>query len=429
MNDVLSQLGEYFDGCATAQQEEALFEAVVRDPEVADQFITCALLMCDLREIESSVGRNTVSPPMGVPTARTRGRWMVRAGVVAAGILLAAIAGWLFHVDSSDQQTLSPAIETASENVGSVVRMAGEIFTSKPLTAGGAIDDAPIRVGAGELELILNSGALINVQSQSQFAVLSPMQVQLTSGLGIFNCPPSAHGFTVHLPGGARTVDLGTRFAVQVDEQGRSEVWVYEGAVELVDSAEHTRVDAGWARAVIDGQVRPIDALIGQSNDNEAPGRVIFETDRIGSYIAQDAKGNTTSSFEVLEGGRTLRLSGNAWKTIPLAYQVQSNTVIELEFRSAKPGEIHAIGFDRKSDNPPRYGVIQLAGKEVDVSFPPLGQPVVPRRWTKLTVPIGQYYTGPLKRLLLVSDDDADSNAEGWFRNVHIYEPPKENQP
>ena len=30
MNDVLSQLGEYFDGCATAQQEEALFEAVVQ---------------------------------------------------------------------------------------------------------------------------------------------------------------------------------------------------------------------------------------------------------------------------------------------------------------------------------------------------------------------------------------------------------------
>ena len=49
---------------------------------------------------------------------------------------------------------------------------------------------------------------------------------------------------------------------------------------------------------------------------------------------------------EIKGGGKELRLSEDAWKSINFAYDVTANTVLEFEFAGTNEGEVYGIGFD-----------------------------------------------------------------------------------
>jgi hypothetical protein len=56
--------------------------------------------------------------------------------------------------------------------------------------------------------------------------------------------------------------------------------------------------------------------------------------------------GQDGGSFQVQDGGATLFIQNNAWKSISYNYTVTANTVIEFDFRSTLQGEIHGLAFD-----------------------------------------------------------------------------------
>jgi hypothetical protein len=167
----------------------------------------------------------------------------------------------------------------------------------------------------------------------------------------------------------------------------------------------------------------------------DAEGRVLFSMDRITPQqgrVQQDAQYDQPSKAMVFNDGRTLRLSGNAWKSLEHPYTVTPNTVLEAEFRTTHPGEIHAIGFDNSIDTGGgawQYGAFQLFGSE---SVPHVSrQYIVPEagRWVRVKIPVGRHYTGRFDRLLFVCDDDAAGAADSWFRNVRVYEQENADQP
>lgn len=125
--------------------------------------------------------------------------------------------------------------------------------------------------------------------------------------------------------------------------------------------------------------------------------------------------------YSIQDGGRTLYIQNNAWKSIPLNYEVTRNTMVSFDFKSSRQGEIHGLGLDR--DNGISYGYTmrvfgtQNWGNGNYDNYP--GN----NGWKSYTIPLGEFYTGQFDRFFFVADHDGiPRNGNAWFRDVRIYE-------
>ena len=125
--------------------------------------------------------------------------------------------------------------------------------------------------------------------------------------------------------------------------------------------------------------------------------------------------------FQLLAGGQILKIGGNAWKAIPLRYDVTTHTVLEFDFGSTSQGEIHGIGLDE--DLIASYQrTFKLHGTQpwglMDFDNYP-NQP----SWVHYEIPVGLYYTGTMEYLFFVADHDYGApTGTSYFRNVRIRE-------
>lgn len=126
-------------------------------------------------------------------------------------------------------------------------------------------------------------------------------------------------------------------------------------------------------------------------------------------------------THELLSSGTVLKIQDNAWKSIPLDYNITGNTVIEFEFRSSRQGEIHGLGFDDNSSISSSltfnvYGS-QSWGITDFQNYP--GNDT----WKAYSIPVGQFYTGVSDRFFFVADHDGSpSDGNSFFRNIRIHE-------
>lgn len=131
----------------------------------------------------------------------------------------------------------------------------------------------------------------------------------------------------------------------------------------------------------------------------------------------------------VRDGGQTVNITGNQWKTVDFDYTVTEDTVIAFEFRTDQVGQIHGIGFE--SDTNQESGrVVRVAGSQgwgVSVASGNYGPYYsAGDGWVRYEVPIGEIYAdngklGDASSLLFVNDCDG-CNARSAFRNVRVYE-------
>jgi anti-sigma-K factor RskA len=97
---------------------------------------------------------------------------------------------------------------------------------------GAAFAPGPLRLVAGSAQLRFHSGAFVTLSGPAEIEVLDGNSLFLRSGRIIPYVPHSAKGFTVVSPTG-EVIDLGTEFAVSVDADGRTDVHVISGDVQL----------------------------------------------------------------------------------------------------------------------------------------------------------------------------------------------------
>ena len=139
-----------------------------------------------------------------------------------------------------------------------------------------------------------------------------------------------------------------------------------------------------------------------------------FNDFTISSFSNQDADGN----FSVVSGGDGLSLSNNTWKFIALDYEVTANTVIEFDFTSTSQGEIHAIGFeDDNTLTADRYFKVHGTQNYGVTNFDNYAGGT-----TNYVIPVGDFYTGNMDRLVFINDNDAGSGNTSVFSDVRIYE-------
>lgn len=125
--------------------------------------------------------------------------------------------------------------------------------------------------------------------------------------------------------------------------------------------------------------------------------------------------------FAVLNGGTELLVSENGWKAILLNYTVTEETIIEFDFKSTIPAEIHAIGFDNDNSLSAEQ-TIQVGGTQ-DWGHTQYSNYDGSGEWRTYQIPVGNFYTGSYNRLFFAADHDGGArNGNSFFRNVRLFE-------
>ncbi|MFD2561207.1 T9SS type A sorting domain-containing protein [Aquimarina rubra] len=134
----------------------------------------------------------------------------------------------------------------------------------------------------------------------------------------------------------------------------------------------------------------------------------------ITGFSNQDAAGN----FSIGNGGASLSMTNNTWKYIALNYTVTANTVIEFDFSSSSQGEIHGVGFENDNSlTANRYFKVHGTQNYGVTNFDNYSGGT-----TTYIIPVGNFYTGAMDRLVFINDNDAGSGNNSTFSNVKIYE-------
>ncbi|MEM1440999.1 MAG: LamG-like jellyroll fold domain-containing protein [Verrucomicrobiota bacterium] len=165
-------------------------------------------------------------------------RWpdLVKAGVISAAASIALMFGLqeiIFSQHSIGGRIAAQQI-SGPEYVARVEL--SEDLTWSPETASkiredGWLTSGLIEIESGEAMIAFNSGATATVEGPAALSIESSNRVFLNKGRLTAEVPPPASGFTVNTPR-LNAVDIGTRFGIEVDKDGNSELHVMEGEVE-----------------------------------------------------------------------------------------------------------------------------------------------------------------------------------------------------
>lgn len=168
--------------------------------------------------------------------------------VLAASLLLGVLGFWLgtqwqgpkelgvvaATIDSGDSNAKSAAEESDQEE--SAARITGLVDCQwgqdqRHYGFGDVVSNGEsVELTDGLLQLTFNSGAKVIIQGPARFVPQSAMLAKLERGKISALVSESAHGYTVVTPT-AEIVDLGTEFAVDVTNDGSTELHVLDGDV------------------------------------------------------------------------------------------------------------------------------------------------------------------------------------------------------
>ncbi|QNN23823.1 hypothetical protein HED60_16620 [Planctomycetales bacterium ZRK34] len=410
------------EGTLDAEAHQRLAELILHDAEARRAYLRLMNLHGLLHWQQGHAAPAPAIEPESTPTLRrSRSVWSRYA---AAAILAMALTAWFTIWATNPQTTIS---DPKSAAIALLSNASGATWgeSTLPTRLGSELSTGTLNLVSGSAQIMFNSGAVVDLAGPCTFELIEPNRGYLHHGLLSAYVPEQARGFTVDFHHRNQLVDLGTEFTLRVSDPQTADIWVQRGSIELITATRRQMLTAGYGLAIIGDNTEPLTnalPLAGLASINRI---VHFEDTHIHAYEGQDGQNDSRSEYRIHDDGLTLQLIGNAWKTIELPYQVQKDTVIEFQFRTDHPGEIHGIGFDAPG---PAYGLVQFFGSEQRASVPRITAPDSASDWNTVRVPIGRYLTGRFSHLLLANDDDSNAAAESWFRNVRIFTPLHDEQ-
>ncbi|KZS42424.1 hypothetical protein AWE51_02990 [Aquimarina aggregata] len=169
--------------------------------------------------------------------------------------------------------------------------------------------------------------------------------------------------------------------------------------------------NSGWQSDIA------IDAISIQNGSGGGPDPVC-EALNFNDFTIDPFTQDRAGDFSIGNNGNALTLTNNTWKYILMNYDVTANTVIEFDFSSTNQGEIHGLGFeDNNSLTSSRYFKVHGTQNYGVTNYDNYSSGT-----TKYIIPVGNFYTGSMDRLVFINDNDAGSGNNSTFSNVRIYE-------
>jgi hypothetical protein len=154
-----------------------------------------------------------------LPAPRRR-RWGWLGAWAAAAVVLMALGGvWAWRTGASGPVASVAGLEAVRWSAGQA-----------PCAVGQALSRGAVEIAGGFVSLEFASGAKAILEGPARLGLLGPNRARLYHGKIAAEVPDAAKGFTIESPEG-RIVDLGTRFGVEVDDRGDTEVHVLQGLV------------------------------------------------------------------------------------------------------------------------------------------------------------------------------------------------------
>lgn len=160
--------------------------------------------------------------------------YLIAAVIVAAGILVASFTQLSQPVQIAErcQPSVAPAIEPKAESVGWITGIADCKWVGKAFDSARVCLGQRYELTSGVMEITYNTGAKVILQAPVAYVVESRnggfMSVGKLTGKVTTE---DAKGFVVRTPS-ATVTDLGTKFGMDVKEDGVCEVHVLEGRVQ-----------------------------------------------------------------------------------------------------------------------------------------------------------------------------------------------------
>lgn len=204
-----------------------------------------------------------------------------------------------------------------------------------------------------------------------------------------------------------QSFDGGDPATTRYSDLAEGSVGLYIDEEQSLDQERvHTTEEVGWV-------------AIAESPDKKAGNCPAIDFNQ---FIPQSYGGaQDRGQARILDDGKELFISNNGWKAIYLNYEVTEETIVEFEFKSTSPAEIHGIGFDNDNSldaaKTIQVGGTQSWGHTKYSDYEEYGE------WRSYRIPVGEFYTGAFNRLFFTADHDGGSrNGNSFFRNVRLYE-------
>jgi len=176
-----------------------------------------------LADVLQSSMPTTVNTPAATAVS-VRSRWLGLWLPLTAGVVL-MIAGWFFGrwQDQEQTQTFARLVEVKGARWGS---------NRLPTEPGAGFGEGRLKLAAGLAVIEFGSGAKVTMEGPAELEIINQDRCYLHAGTLTAHVPPQAVGFVVDTAD-ARLVDHGTDFGISIGSEGRSQVRVFEGRVEL----------------------------------------------------------------------------------------------------------------------------------------------------------------------------------------------------
>ncbi len=267
-----------FNEARTYEQVNELVVRMLEDPQAPEQAELSALLADDivaqdlyveyiqdtaaLRSYTLSNVADTTPAPVGLDNNRKASRatarhaaWWANTWVALAATVAIIVGGSLFGVG----RWLSS--EGHGGEIATIVRVTDVTWSGghgrgfEPLSRVAA--GQALALDSGQLEIVFDTGVELLVTGPAAMSIESPLVVVASSGTYTARVGERGKGFTIDTPASS-VADLGTEFGVSIESDEKTDVVVFDGAVDITlaqrtgepDSVSPIRLTQGEALAV-----------------------------------------------------------------------------------------------------------------------------------------------------------------------------------
>ncbi|HSH94114.1 MAG TPA: FecR domain-containing protein [Roseimicrobium sp.] len=201
----------------------ALQAEIVADPKLRREYVERQWLHATLRAEGDVLGRTLLDEP--IPMDGNARRWplVIAGGVIAANLMLLFS---LFLRSASDD----------AKHVATLIKAQNCKWAASdlPTKEQSKLSAGTLALVEGMATLRFESGATVTLEAPTTIQLIDKMHCRLLEGSAVAEVPEPAHGFTIDTAD-LKAVDLGTRFGITAGSSGNSQVYVFEGEVNVHD--------------------------------------------------------------------------------------------------------------------------------------------------------------------------------------------------
>ncbi len=219
-----SLLNKLVDGSISESEHLALQDLLRDDADAQQTYFNYLDLDTDLRQMT----QGTTTPAANPHEYQKETRLKFWVAMAVSLLMMASLAWWSFLEPSEE-----PAVALPDSVV--LVQSAGGVFFRDVMPAVGESlkSNHEYALISGMIELKFPSGAEVILDAPTVIEIANLERLIVRQGACSVHAPAGAEGFQVITPK-TEVTDLGTRFSVDVDEAGDTEVQVVEGAAEVL---------------------------------------------------------------------------------------------------------------------------------------------------------------------------------------------------